>query len=98
MLIQSHLSEIRILPAIPQEWKNGSFKGLKARGGFEVNVYWINKLPVKVAIKSMLGKDCVLISSQALRLDGTTQISEKQGTLFVLKFKTEHGKTYQFNK
>ncbi len=61
MHIQSQFSEIRILPAIPQEWKNGSFKGLKARGGFEVNVDWINKLLEKVAIKSMLGNDCALI-------------------------------------
>lgn len=56
MLIQSHTGSINLLPALPDAWAAGSLKGLRCRGGFEIEeLTWENGVPVKVVIRSTIG-------------------------------------------
>jgi alpha-L-fucosidase 2 len=54
MLVQSHAGEIHLLPALPAAWSRGAVKGLRARGGVEVNVAWEDGRATSAAIQSFL--------------------------------------------
>lgn len=62
MLVQSNENEIRLLPALPDAWETGSVKGICARGGFEIEMNWENKILKKVTVSSKLGGKTTLIS------------------------------------
>ncbi len=56
MLIQSHLNHIDLLPALPKAWQNGYIRGLRFRGGGELEMEWKKMKPLKVKVVSYSGK------------------------------------------
>ncbi len=60
MLIQSHSGGIRLLPALPKPWADGSVSGLCARGGFVIDMTWADGKLTKVKIHSKLGRPAVV--------------------------------------
>ena len=70
LLLQSHDGAIHILPALPDVWKNGEIKGLRARGGFEIpDMSWKDNKIDKLVIKSLLGGNCRIRSYWPLESD-----------------------------
>src|SRR5690606_3979939 len=60
MLLQSHTDNITILPALPTAWATGHVKGLRARGGYTIDIYWENSELKKLIVKADKAGECNL--------------------------------------
>ena len=60
MLVQSHGGEIELLPALPKEWPSGSARGLRARGGFTVDVAWKEGMLSSSTVRAKYAGPCRL--------------------------------------
>jgi alpha-L-fucosidase 2 len=94
MLLQSHLDKVHLLPALPSSWPEGNVTGLKARGGFEVNISWKKSALTGAQLKSLTGGELVLLTSVPVRIQGSKQTATKTDEGYVLRMKTEKGKVY----
>lgn len=90
MLLQSHVSranggyEIELLPALPRSWSQGRVTGLRARGGFEVEMSWSGGVLQQAKIKSLLGNPlCVRLG------DRVVELPTKRGQQFVFDSKVQ---------
>ncbi len=95
MLIQSHLDHIRLLPALPDAWPQGRVKGLRARGGFEVDIDWRDGSLAEAMITSVSGQKLRLHAKPSVRVttsDGREVPMERHG--HVIEMATETGGRY----
>jgi len=75
MLMQSHAGEVQLLPAIPKAWQaNGSFSGLKARGGFTVDCAWQDGKVTSYKISSVVPKKVKVRVNNELKEVTSTKI------------------------
>ncbi|MGC3946449.1 MAG: glycoside hydrolase family 95 protein [Chryseolinea sp.] len=82
MLMQSHDGAIHLLPALPTSWKNGKITGLRARGGFTLDLEWRAGILAQVKIKSALGGICRLRTYQPIKDKLLTTASGKNPNIF----------------
>lgn len=99
MLMQSHDGYISMLPALPDEWSDGQFRGVKARGGFELDFQWINKRVNQIKVISKAGavfclkeNRTVLVTSNGKSVatralpNGTIEFPTVKGGTYILQF------------
>jgi alpha-L-fucosidase 2 len=79
MLVQSHMGLVHLLPALPDAWPAGSVKGLRARGGLEVDMAWADGTLTSVSVRSLTGKVC-----QVRHGGKTVELTMQPGTVIRL--------------
>lgn len=93
-LMQCCNDEINILPALPDEWNSGYITGLRAKGGFGVDIEWENSKLKSASITSDFGGECHLRTNCVVSIvcDGETVGSRIENDVII--FDTKKGNTY----
>jgi len=95
MLIQSQKGEVKLLPALPAAWAEGSVKGLRARGAFTVDMTWSKQVLSTATVHSDLGGNFRLRSALALKVYANgKEVSVTRLSKDLIEFSTEPGNAY----
>src|SRR5690625_3285978 len=98
MLLQSHEDEIFLLPALPQTWSKGRVTGLKARGGYEVDLTWDNHQVIEVRIVANSDRVCRVRTSTPLKIEGVDVQEIHENDQNVYEFRVVEGENYILKK
>ena len=98
MFMQSSEYVLEPLPAIPEKWTKGSFRGILARGAFEVSAEWSNSHADKFVILSKEGGHCAVrypeISKAVVRTISGANVTFNIVNRDQISFQSEKGQTY----
>lgn len=96
MLVQSQDGYIKLLPALPDEWADGTFKGVCTRGAFALDMEWHNRSVTGLTIHSKAGQTCrIAIWPGATITNKGKRVSVKTLPGGIAEFKTGKGEDYQ---
>lgn len=96
IFLQSHFQNnaMMFLPALPDQWKSGFIKGIKARSGFEADIKWKDNKLESAKITSINGNSCFIKSKDALCIEsGDIDVPFTTDGEFI-RFDTDVGKVY----
>lgn len=95
MILQSHEDELNLLPALPESWKAGEVRGLRARGGFEVGMRWKDGRLAEALILARIGNMCRVRCGAAFQVMSQGRaVPVSRPEKGVVEFKTTPGATY----
>jgi alpha-L-fucosidase 2 len=98
MLLQSHSGVVRFLPALPAAWANGSFRGLRARGGLEVELAWENGKPTQARLHSSLDREQQVAAPSGVKIasirSGLSKVNFIEKGDGVVSFHSARGESY----
>ncbi len=95
MLVQSHMGQIHLLPALPDAWPSGYIKGIRARGGFELDIRWKDGKLAEGVIRSGKGNACTIRASLPVTITSRgKKVKASQVDPNVITFPTSQGQEY----
>ncbi|MFI6875268.1 glycosyl hydrolase family 95 catalytic domain-containing protein [Streptomyces sp. NPDC050400] len=93
MLLQSHADEVALLPTLPAAWPAGSFRGLRARGGFEIDAHWSDGVLTGATVRSLQGRELRLRTEAPVDVAGAPRTNRPEANVVVCA--TRPGATYR---
>ncbi|MBL0173293.1 MAG: hypothetical protein IPP90_21925 [Gemmatimonadaceae bacterium] len=96
MLVQSHQDVTRLLPALPAEWREGSVQGLRARGGFDVDVAWVNGQATRASVRAHVTRLCRIQTKGRVAVTSSGQpVRVVRRAADTIEFAVTAGRSYQ---
>jgi alpha-L-fucosidase 2 len=96
MLLQSHAGEVDLLPALPATWRTGRVRGLRARGGWEIDIEWADGRWTRAIVRADPGLGrCVVRAPDAFEVRTEGRVVESRLTSSgSVEFETKRGAVY----
>ena len=96
MLLQSYREELHLLPALPSAWPEGEVTGLRARGGYTVDLAWREGRLTGAKVVALKDRECTILQAA-----GRYEVRDEEGKAVDceaeghrVKFEAEAGKVY----